>query len=108
MKLLTSFKASNSSIIWLSIGSTILPAQNKFTTLGTIPQLLRNHLEITTSSINPPYPKTPPTWLVFSQEIEYVIKDIKIPIPIVEDYQKATTPYEIAQRILPKNWHYVP
>ena len=58
-------KASSSSIIWPSLGFTILSTQNRFTILGTILQSLRNYLEATTLSINPFYPKTPPTKQVF-------------------------------------------
>ena len=97
MKPPVSPKASSSSIIQLSIDSTILPTQNRFISLGTIPQSLRNYLEAATSSISPIspiYPNTPLTKPVFMQETGYVIKDFKIPISTVEGFQKVATPFE--------------
>ena len=81
--------------------------QNKYTTLGTIPRSPRNYLEATTSTISSSCLTTPPTKSVFTQETRYVIKEIKIPISTIQDFQKDATPYEIAQRILPQIWHYI-
>ena len=108
MKPPASPKASSSSIIRPSIGSTILPTQNRYTTLGTIPQSPRNYLEAATSSASPSSPQTPPLKPIYTQETGYVVKDIKIPISTVEDFQKAATPYETAQKILLQNWHFIP
>ena len=100
MKPLVSPKASCSSIIQPSIGYIILSIQNWYTTLGTIPQSPRNYLEATTSLVSLSSPLTPPSKPVYTQEIGYVIKDIKIPISTVEDFQKVAIPFEIAQKIL--------
>ena len=56
MKFPTSLKASSSSIIQPSIGSKILPNQNRYTALDMIPQSLKSYLEATTSSISRFYP----------------------------------------------------
>ena len=60
---------------------------------------LINYLEAATSSASPSSPQTPLSKSVYTQETGYVIKDIKIPISTIEDFQKALTPYEITQKI---------
>ena len=101
MKYLVLPNSHNYLIIQPSIESTLLHTQNWITTLGTKSQSLRNYLKATISSIRQSSPNTPSIIPIYSQGIGYIIKDIKIPIVIVEDHQKANAPFKITQRILP-------
>ena len=51
---------------------------------------------VATSSIGQSSPNTPPTKPIHFQDIGFVIKDMKIPIAIVEDHEKVATLFEIS------------
>ena len=88
MKPLAPLKASSSLIIRPSIESTILPTQNRYTTIGTILHSPRNYLQAVTSLISPPCPKTHPIKLMFTQEIGYLSKKSKFPLQQLKIFKK--------------------